>query len=173
MVVFSISLPRLDWRRTFRVAATFFCAFAILGPLLAQDAGAQNNPERQRTPLVVTTGEGAFRFDVEIADTPELAGLGLMFRREMAPDRGMLFIFGDTGERSFWMENTFISLDIIFIRPDGTVLSVAENTVPFSRASIPSNGPARYVLELIAGSADRIGLQPGDQVEHDRITAAD
>jgi uncharacterized membrane protein (UPF0127 family) len=83
----------------------------------------------------------------------------------MAANHGMIFDFEVDGFRSFWMRNTLIPLDMVFIRDDGTVVNVAENTTPRSLASVPSLGPARYVLELNGGTADRIRLAGGDRFD--------
>jgi uncharacterized membrane protein (UPF0127 family) len=84
----------------------------------------------------------------------------------MAKDRGMLFDMGASREAAFWMENTYVSLDIIFIDERGTVVTVATDAKPLSREIIPSGGDVRYVLELVAGTALRIGLKPGDTIRH-------
>ena len=89
-----------------------------------------------------------------------------MFRPPLADDRGMLFQFPDSQERSFWMRNTPSSLDIIYIGADGRIVSIARNTTPYSETSIPSNGPATGVLELRGGRAAEISADPGDQVIH-------
>lgn len=137
-------------------------AFAVSGCALA-DQGAKDPPLE---PLTVVSASGEHRFMVEIADTDEERARGLMFRESMAADRGMLFKFPDERERSFWMRNTYISLDIVYIDANGRVVSIARNTVPFSEASIPSYGPARAVLEVNAGTADRLGWRAGDRIEH-------
>jgi len=131
-------------------------------------AEAVATPDRGDSAVLVTAG-GAYTFTVEIADDPIERARGLMFREEMARDHGMLFDFGGEGHRDFWMKNTPLSLDIIFIRGDGTVDSIAAATTPFSTASIPSDGPARFVLEVNAGVAEEIGLAPGDRLLHPRV----
>lgn len=118
---------------------------------------------------ILLTSTGAHPFSIEIADDPIERSRGLMFREEMARDHGMLFDFGDEAERFFWMKNTPLSLDIIYIRGDGTVVSIAAGTTPFSTDSIPSDGPAQFVLEVNAGVADEIGLAPGDTLLHRRV----
>jgi uncharacterized membrane protein (UPF0127 family) len=119
--------------------------------------------------LLLVTDTGEHLFTVEIADDPVERARGLMFREQMARHHGMLFDYGAEGERSFWMKNTPIPLDIIFARADGTVVSIARDTVPFSLDSIPSNGPARFAFEVNAGVADSIGLEPGDALVHRRV----
>ncbi len=109
-------------------------------------------------------------FSVELATTPEEQQLGLMFRDEMADDHGMLFIFPTEAWRSFWMKNTRIPLDIFYFDAELKLVSVSENTPPCRTRqcpSYPSTGPARYVLELNAGKAQQLGVQPGDALELD------
>ena len=116
-------------------------------------------------PQVVLKGH---RFMVELALTPEDQALGLMFRDAMPADRGMLFIFPDQRMRSFWMKNTRIPLDILYFDEQLRLVSVSENAKPCRTprcTSYPSTGPARYVLELNAGQAARLGVQPGDELE--------
>ncbi|QCK87209.1 DUF192 domain-containing protein [Phreatobacter aquaticus] len=116
---------------------------------------------------IVTRGGQSHVFTLELANTPEARSRGLMFRRELAPDKGMLFEFGAReSEVSMWMKNTYISLDMVFIRADGTIRHIAENTTPLSEATISSGGPVRGVLEVIGGTAKRLGIAPGDRVEH-------
>jgi uncharacterized membrane protein (UPF0127 family) len=103
---------------------------------------------------------------VEIADNDASRAQGLMNRRSLAPDRGMLFDFHTPRPVSFWMRNTYISLDMIFIRQDGTILSIARKTRPLSDAPVPSGGPVRAVLEVIGGRAAEIGALPGDRIIH-------
>ncbi|WP_421731565.1 DUF192 domain-containing protein [Brevundimonas sp.] len=117
--------------------------------------------------LSVVTASGTHEFMVEIADTDELRQRGLMFRPPLEDDRGMLFEFPTSREQSFWMRNTPSSLDIIYIAPNGRIVSIASHATPFSEAQIPSNGPANGVLELRAGRAEEIGAKAGDMVRHD------
>ncbi|MDY8108056.1 DUF192 domain-containing protein [Fulvimarina sp. 2208YS6-2-32] len=120
----------------------------------------------------IVTGTATHTIEAEIADTDEERRVGLMFREEMAPDHGMLFDFDETRPVTMWMENTLIPLDMLFIEEDGTILSIKRNAEPLSRATIPSGGPVRYVLELNGGTARRLGIEPGDTVEHAMIGAA-
>ncbi len=117
-------------------------------------------------PVTVTTATGDHVFQSEIADTGLLRSRGLMERPSLASDRAMLFDFERNAPVTMWMKNTFISLDMIFIKPDGVVHSIARNTVPFSKAIISSGGPVRAVLEVAAGTSGRIELKPGDIVRH-------
>ena len=118
-------------------------------------------------PLAVVTDKGRFRFHVEDADTPNRQETGLMCRSHLAADRGMLFDFHKpTDDVAFWMHNTLIPLDIVFIRPDGTVLSIARNARPLDETPLPAGGVIRGVLEIAGGRAAEIGLAPGDKVVH-------
>jgi len=128
--------------------------------------GAVGKPPAGFEALEVVTPTGRTRFFVEIADTDAEREKGLMFRKDVPPDRGMLFDFKTPREVAFWMRNTLIPLDIIYIRADGVVLSIARNTTPLSEAPIPSGGPVVGVLELAGGRAGEIGLMPGDRIEH-------
>lgn len=117
-------------------------------------------------PLEIASKSGVHVFAVELASTPQEQATGLMFRRELPEGRGMLFDFHRDQPTSFWMKNTYIPLDMIFIRGDGRILRIAENTVPLSETLVPSGGPVRAVLEVIAGTAKRLGIAPGDRVGH-------
>ncbi len=115
-------------------------------------------------PLEVLTHDGARRFLVEIADTPARQERGLMFRKQLRPERGMLFDFHAPQPVSFWMKNTLIPLDIIFIAADGRIVNIASNAKPMSEDLIESTGPILGVLELRGGRAAEIGARVGDQV---------
>ena len=117
-------------------------------------------------PLTVLTDTGAHPFMVEIAKDEMSRERGLMFRRYMARDHGMLFEFESEDMQSFWMKNTYIPLDIIFLDRDGRVIRVAANAEPLSERTIPSGGPSLATLELNGGVAAEIDLKIGDQVEH-------
>lgn len=150
-------------------AAALALALAFAAPAGHADAAGPATPGAG---LTVETDAGEYAFNVEIADDPIERARGLMFREEMPADHGMLFEYTDEAPRSFWMKNTVLPLDIIFIGADGKVVSIAQNTTPFSTEPIPSEGPARFVLEVNAGVAERIGLEPGDRIVHPRIEAA-
>jgi uncharacterized membrane protein (UPF0127 family) len=116
--------------------------------------------------LEIASKSGVHAFAVEMAVTPEEQARGLMFRRSLPEGQGMLFDFKVNQELSFWMKNTLISLDMIFIRADGRILRIAENTEPLSERLVPSGGPARAVLEVISGTARKLGIAAGDRVAH-------
>ncbi|MCK7612002.1 DUF192 domain-containing protein [Roseibium sediminicola] len=115
--------------------------------------------------LFVFSGDTEHRFEVEIAATDRQRSMGLMFREEMPADHGMLFLFEGEGQRYFWMKNTPLPLDIIYIGANGKIVSIAADTEPFSLDAIPSDGPAQYVLEVNAGIAKKLGITAGDRVE--------
>jgi uncharacterized membrane protein (UPF0127 family) len=114
--------------------------------------------------LEISTKAGVHVFAVEVAMTEEEKQHGLMFRRSVPEFTGMLFDFKDDGPRSMWMKNTYVSLDMIFIQSDGRIGSIAENTEPESEKIIRSGGPARAVLEVVAGTARKLGIAPGDRI---------
>jgi uncharacterized membrane protein (UPF0127 family) len=116
--------------------------------------------------LEIVSKSGVHPFAVELAVSEEQRERGLMFRRELPEGRGMLFKFEPDQVVSMWMHNTYIPLDMIFIRGDGRILRIAENTTPQSDRIISSGGPARGVLEVIGGTARKLGLAPGDRVAH-------
>jgi len=117
--------------------------------------------------LHIVTGDGVRHlFHVEIAETPRALQQGLMFRQNLPEDHGMLFVFETEGVRNFWMKNTYVPLDMLFINADGTIQRIARNAVPLSQAIVSSEVPVLHVLELLGGTASRLGLQEGDVVHH-------
>ncbi len=144
---------------------------------MALASGACAQPETAEAPpapmagaqielLTIETAVGQAEFEVEIADTEEERNRGLMFRQTMPGYRGMLFDFQEPRPVSFWMRNTILSLDIIFIGVDGRILNIADHTTPQSDDPIPSTGVTRGVLEIGAGRAEALGIRPGDRVRH-------
>jgi uncharacterized membrane protein (UPF0127 family) len=117
-------------------------------------------------PLEIITKAGVQVFSVEVMQSDEERQKGLMFRKELLEGKGMLFDFNPEQNVSMWMKNTLIPLDMIFIESDGRILRIAENTKTESEAIIPSGGPVRGVLEVIAGTARKFGIKPGDRVGH-------
>jgi uncharacterized protein len=115
--------------------------------------------------LEIVSKTGVHAFAVELATNETERARGLMFRKELPEGRGMLFDFQSDQPVAFWMHNTYISLDMIFIRGDGSILRIAENTEPLSDRLVPSGGPVRAVLEVIAGTAHKFGIAPCDHVE--------
>lgn len=129
-------------------------------PAVQRPAGAAE--ER----LELITASGVHALDVEIAATPETQALGLMYRTSLPDNKGMLFPHAEPRELTMWMRNTYISLDMVFIRADGTVHRIEARTEPMSERIIASQGPVAAVLEIAGGAAGRLGLKPGDKVVH-------
>ena len=130
------------------------------------DASARSHPVE---PLDIVTARGDYHFKVEIADTDQTREQGLMFRKSMARDRGMLFDFKTAQPVAFWMKNTLIPLDMLFVGADGRIVSIARDAAPMSETPIPSGGDALVVIELAGGRAAQIGAEPGDLVRERRI----
>ena len=162
-----------SWRLVVRaLAAGLVAAVAILYFFgNGSSAGQDQNPVGPRSSLSVETATGVYPYQVEVADTEESRSRGLMFRREVEPDTGMLFDMGLTRDVAFWMHNTFVPLDIVFISDKGRVVSVAHGAKPRSDNRISSVAPVRFVLELPTPEAQRIGLAVGDRVRHPAIKA--
>lgn len=119
-----------------------------------------------REELAIVTAHGRHIFRVEIADDPDERMQGLMFRKSLAPDAGMLFLSGRTEMQSFWMKNTEIPLDLLFIAKNGRIADLHERSVPFSLQPIASKVPVWAVLEVVGGTVAKLGVKPGDRVEH-------
>lgn len=141
-------------------------------PAAASSAASAPHDGIQRHPIsglkvidLVVRGQSVQRFRVELADTPEAQARGLMYRTQLGDFEGMVFPSEVPEPRSFWMKNTPLSLDIIFVGPDGRITNIADNTVPYSLQSVSSSGLASAVLELRAGRAAALGISPGDKVE--------
>lgn len=147
---------------------TAFAAIVLALAMLAP-AGAQSQPAATATgleSLVIVSGGARHAFQVEVMRTPDQRAKGLMYRNYMPADRGMLFDFGGSEPVAMWMQNTYISLDMLFIRADGTIARIAERTEPLSTRTIPSGEPVLSVLEINGGVSRQLGLKPGDKVEH-------
>ena len=134
---------------------------AILFVVLFAAAPARSAPLQT---LEIASKTGVHSFAVEMATTEAEREKGLMFRKELPEGRGMLFDFHREQEVGFWMQNTYIPLDMIFIQGDGRILRIEANTQPLSTKLIPSNGPVRAVLEVIGGTAEKLGIAAGDRV---------
>jgi uncharacterized protein len=130
------------------------CAVAVAAP--ARAAG--------KATIEIASSTGVHAFDVTLATNEKERERGLMFVKHLPEGQGMLFDFKTDQPVSFWMHNTYISLDMLFIRSDGTITHIAENAKPMSDALIPSGGSVRGVLEVIAGTAEKFGIKPGDHV---------
>jgi uncharacterized membrane protein (UPF0127 family) len=145
---------------------------ALAGFLLALAAAACAGTPQEAEPLEgfpraqveIASRVGHYRFDVWVADTPARRAQGLMFVRRLAEDRGMLFVFERPQYASFWMQNTYVPLDLLFIAGDGRIVNIVERTVPLSTEPLLSTAPVDRVLELVAGSCERLGIAPGDRL---------
>ncbi len=141
---------------------------ALAGLLLAAPLPARADDGH----AVLHTSKGDFAFNIEVVDTEEGRERGLMYRKSLAPDAGMLFDFLTPQPVEFWMVNTLIPLDMVFIADDGTVRSVHANAKPEDPTPIPSGAPVEFVLEIAGGRAAAIGLVPGDRLEQSRVKPA-
>jgi uncharacterized membrane protein (UPF0127 family) len=141
-------------------------ALGLVLSACARSSAPVDEAGRPLEALKIVTASGEHEVLVEIADDEPERERGLMFRPPLADDRGMLFQFPDSAERSFWMRNTPSSLDILYIDPTGSIVSIAHHATPYSEAPLPSNGAANGVLELRAGRAEEIGAKAGDKVVH-------
>jgi len=138
--------------------ALFACFVAVMVATGARAAEFQ--------PLEIVTKSGVQVFTVEIAKTEKERETGLMYRKELPEGQGMLFDFSPEQQVAMWMKNTFIPLDMIFVRSDGRILRIAENTEPQSEKIIPSGGLVKGVIEVAGGTAKKLGIRPGDRVGH-------
>ena len=176
LILFMISWHRIPMMFTFnRIVAVFLCSVSLLlfvghSQSLAQAVPQQLLPLEE---LTVQTGAGSFRFEIEIADTPLERQIGLMNRKSMPLNHGMLFDFQRTRVIEMWMKNTFIPLDMVFVKADGIVTHIERNTTPHSLQIISSQQPASHVLELNAGIANQIGLKPGHKLNHPLFTKSE
>jgi uncharacterized membrane protein (UPF0127 family) len=133
---------------------------------------AQTEIKMRRDTLTLQTASGAHRIDIEVAESDREKAHGLMFRQSLGDSEGMLFPYATAHEITMWMRNTFISLDMIFIRGDGIVHRIATDTEPHSENIVASQGNVTAVLEMKAGSARRLNIKPGDRVEHAHFKGA-
>ena len=152
--------------------AVLFCLLIATMVAMMGALSAQTEIKMRRDTLILHTASGDHRIDIEVAESDREQQRGLMFRQSLGDNEGMLFPYPTPREITMWMRNTFISLDMIFIRGDGTILRIATDTEPFSDTIIPSQGEATAVLEMKAGSARRLGIKPGDRVEYKHFKPA-
>jgi uncharacterized protein len=155
------AITRSDFHTVLKSAlmALFFVFAAAI------TAQAQQNIVFPKSELTIKTAGGkTYPFAIELAVDDAQRERGLMFRKQMDPNHGMLFDFGAERQVSMWMENTVLALDMVFIQTDGTISHIRENAVPFSRDIIDSRGPVKYVLELNAGRTRALGIKVGDKV---------
>lgn len=144
--------------------AALLLAFGNLGALPAACS--------QLPAVVIHARPALVTVSVEIADTPDKRATGLMYRRDLAPDAGMLFLFPTAVPQKFWMKNTPLSLDMIFIGPTRRIVGIVADTKPFTTNPLGPDEPSQYVLEVNAGFAAKYGLAVGDAVEFVRVPSA-
>jgi uncharacterized protein len=146
-------------------------AFVLVSPIAGCKNGiagtATNSTVQLKTiPIVISTAEGkSYNFDVEVAKTPEEQARGLMFRESLPDFGGMIFYYTEPVNASFWMKNTVIPLDMLFIRTDGTIARIAAETVPYSLDQVPAGEPVIAVLEIAGGRSAKLGIKEGDRVK--------
>ncbi len=140
--------------------------FSTFGFALSGQAKAQQPQSLPESPLIVETDQGLHHFTVQLANTDSERSIGLMYRREMATDHGMLFDMGTAQQAHFWMKNTYLPLDIIFIRTDGRISNIEQGVPMQLSPPVLSKGRILGVLELNAGTAVSLGIGPGDIVRH-------
>ncbi len=162
---------KLFSKRKWHLAALSLIGLAIVGAL---PAGAQQSAQGFATDrLTIETADGRrLEFEVELARSPEQRAQGLMFRRDLPEMGGMLFVYGKEWEVSMWMKNTVIPLDMLFIKQDGRIATIAERTIPYSLETISSLQPVAGVLELNGGTVARLGIRRGDRVLYSAFTQA-
>jgi uncharacterized protein len=155
-------------RRSLLALAAAGLAGCAADPALAQPSACPGaaNPTLKIESLEIVTSRRLVKLQVEVADTERTRTQGLMCRRAVPAGGGMLFDFKTSSPRAFWMRNTLIPLDMLFITEGGVVLNIARNTRPLSDEPVPSAGPVRAVLELAGGRAAEFGILPGDKVRH-------
>ena len=139
----------------------------IAGMSFSAISGESQNTVFEKSELTIVHGDTRYRFNIEIANTPITRQRGLMERRHLELDAGMLFDYTKPRQIHMWMKNTFIPLDMIFIDRSGRIVLIVENTTPFSTDVIASPGPVLAVLELNGGTAARLAIKTGDRVIHD------
>ncbi|HKY85699.1 MAG TPA: DUF192 domain-containing protein [Pseudorhodoplanes sp.] len=164
--MFLFLYPSAAARRCLAMAAAFIVSVSFAAPAPAQQPQASTPAPVPTQTLEIATAGGVHTFAIEFVANDADRAKGLMFRTELPEGRGMLFDFAREQEIAMWMKNTLISLDMIFIEGDGRIRRIAENTTPLSESIIPSGGPVRGVLEVIAGTARKFGIKPGDRVAH-------
>ena len=151
-----------------RVAARASALWLLLVATACAQTGYLQEPlERFPQSIVeIASGEARHRFEVWVAETPARHAQGLMWVRSLDPERGMLFVYDEPAFRSYWMGNTYVSLDLMFIAADGRILNIVERATPLSTDPLLSRGPVTMVLEVVGGTAERLGIRPGDRLAY-------
>jgi hypothetical protein len=158
-------------RKSFQIFAALLIVTLFAGWALMPVSGS-SDPQSPYHPVPLTIdvpGQESASFRIEVADTEEQRSRGLMFRRSLEADSGMLFVYGAPRKIAMWMKNTYVPLDMIFIGGDGRIVSIGENTVPQSLTPVIAQGPAQFVLEVVAGTSRKLGISAGQLVRHPLI----
>lgn len=161
-----ISLRHTDATRVASVGRISGAVIAALLAFFVSQGVGLSAEALEKQPLTFLTADGKHMITVEVADTEQERNAGLMFRRTIGDSEGMIFLYPQEQQVAMWMKNTYLSLDMIFVRSNGTIHRIEEHTEPFSESMIGSNGEVRAVIEMKAGSADRLGLKAGDKVDY-------
>ena len=154
--------PANGWRRTRLICGAALAAW--VGVLLS------GLPARAES-LIIHAGGSAYKFNVEVVTTPETRERGLMFRKSLAANAGMLFLYPDEQPVAFWMKNTLIPLDMLFLKADGRIAHIAHNAVPLDETPIESGAAVKAVLEVNGGTAQTLGIKEGDRVDYPTVPA--
>ncbi|WP_022710914.1 DUF192 domain-containing protein [Pseudochrobactrum sp. AO18b] len=149
----------------------WFACLVFVAALLGGSFAVSAQEEPMRVPvdvqaLKIQTASGEKSFGLEIADTDQKRSAGLMYRKDFPADRAMIFVFSEERPVMMWMANTPLPLDMLFVRNDGSIARLAENTVPFSKDIVASGEPVAFVIEVNAGIAAKLGIKAGDTVKH-------
>lgn len=140
----------------------------VVSPVIERPTDKIPEPQfKKEGELTFLSGDGkeVKKIDIEIADNAPERQQGLMYRKSMDEARGMLFVFPEEGEQGFWMKNTIISLDLMYVNKNKEIVKIHKNTIPYSERDIPSEKPAMYVVEVNAGFTDKYGIKEGDKIE--------
>lgn len=158
--------PRVRYRHGRLLALALLAATAPAAACLGLPAQITAAHAMEVQPIEIATTKGVVVLEVEVAQTDSERTTGLMYRKSLPEQHGMLFDFKSDQPVYMWMKNTYIPLDMLFIRSNGTIARIAANTTPFSTATISSGEPVRAVVEIAGGEAARLGIKPGDRVAH-------
>lgn len=153
--------------------AAALALIAVIGIALgeARAQSVDDRPDFGKDGLTIETASGKLlEFQVEVADTDRERAYGLMFVKELAPDQGMLFLYSRPQRLAMWMRNTYVALDMLFIREDGSIESIIKHAIPLNETVLRSEGRVSAVLEIGGGKADLLGIAPGDRVIHPAFT---
>ncbi len=174
---------KTNWRQIIIVGGLSVALISILLPSIMSKFGGgkaarnitSNQPAAMAEPQFIKEGELSFissetgaeirKIDIEKADNDMERGFGMMYRKSVPETQGMLFLFDESTPQSFWMKNTYVSLDILFVDEAFTITTIHHRTTPLSEASVHSKGNARYVVEVVGGYCEKYGIKEGDKIK--------